>query len=246
MPTPAAVAPTLTLPDKPSTDGKAAFKGKGNPGDKVELWADGQLLGSTTVAADGSWTLAAALPAGRHTLHTRLVDASGKVLAESAPVEWEMPAPAVAAPTLTLPDKIEANKPVTLSGSGTPGEKIEIVEDGKVLGVATVGADGTWSYEYTPTAGEHTLNARMTSDPAAASTSVTLAMPAGPTAPAKPDTACGVGEDRGSTYVVARCEYMSLIATRTNVATAALIAANPQVANPNLIYPGQILNLPPR
>jgi hypothetical protein len=37
---------------------------------------------------------------------------------------------------------------------------------------------------------------------------------------------------------------MALIANRTGVTLAALIAANPEVTNPDLIYPGQILNLP--
>ena len=54
------------------------------------------------------------------------------------------------------------------------------------------------------------------------------------------------GEDRGDTYVVALCEYMGLIAQRTGVSLPDLIAANPQVTNPNLIRPGQILNLPRR
>jgi len=55
-----------------------------------------------------------------------------------------------------------------------------------------------------------------------------------------------MGVDQGTTYIVARCEYMALIAQRTGVKLADLIAANPQVTNPNLIYPDQVLNLPPR
>jgi len=39
---------------------------------------------------------------------------------------------------------------------------------------------------------------------------------------------------------------MSLIAKRTGVKLEDLIAANPQVGDPDLIYPHQVLILPPR
>ena len=54
------------------------------------------------------------------------------------------------------------------------------------------------------------------------------------------------GEDRGDTYVVAPCETIHLIATRTGVSVQDLLAVNPQICNPNLIYAGQVLALPPR
>jgi hypothetical protein len=54
------------------------------------------------------------------------------------------------------------------------------------------------------------------------------------------------GEDRGDTYVVARCETIRWVAERAGISVRDLLAANPQVCNPNLIYEGQVLNLPPR
>ncbi len=47
-------------------------------------------------------------------------------------------------------------------------------------------------------------------------------------------------------YTVRSGDSMSAIAARHNVALNALIKANPQVKNPNLIYPGQSLNIPGR
>lgn len=87
-------------------------------------------------------------------------------------------------------------------------------------------------------------------DAASASEAVNFEVAAAP----KPEPAAGVcsagnipmGVDQGATYIVARCEYMALIARRTGVTLADLIAVNPQVTNPELIYPGQVLNLPPR
>ena len=41
-------------------------------------------------------------------------------------------------------------------------------------------------------------------------------------------------------------ETIRLIATRARVTVWHLLAVNPQVCNPNLIYEGQVLRLPPR
>lgn len=45
-------------------------------------------------------------------------------------------------------------------------------------------------------------------------------------------------------HVVQRGEYIAQIARTYNVTPQAIIAANPQVTNPNIIYPGQILVIP--
>ena len=47
-------------------------------------------------------------------------------------------------------------------------------------------------------------------------------------------------------YTVRSGDSMSAIAARHKVALQALIQANPQVRNPNLIHPGQRLNIPGR
>ena len=45
-------------------------------------------------------------------------------------------------------------------------------------------------------------------------------------------------------HTVVPGDTMWKLAVRYQVGTSEIIAANPQVANPNLIYPGQILNIP--
>lgn len=50
----------------------------------------------------------------------------------------------------------------------------------------------------------------------------------------------------GGRYVVQPGDTLAAIARRFNVRLPALIAANPQIANPNLIFPGQIINIPGR
>src|ERR1700734_3525889 len=46
------------------------------------------------------------------------------------------------------------------------------------------------------------------------------------------------------TYVIQAGDSMSAIATAHNISLAALQAANPQVASPNSISPGEVLNIP--
>lgn len=46
------------------------------------------------------------------------------------------------------------------------------------------------------------------------------------------------------THTVVQGDTMWKLAVKYQVGTSEIISANPQIANPNLIYPGQILNIP--
>ena len=48
----------------------------------------------------------------------------------------------------------------------------------------------------------------------------------------------------GLTHTVVRGDTMWKLAVQYQVGTSEIIQANPQVSNPNLIYPGQVLNIP--
>jgi LysM repeat protein len=52
------------------------------------------------------------------------------------------------------------------------------------------------------------------------------------------------GRVQGDTYVVGACDTVTGISRRLNLDWHALLAANPQIANPNRIYIGQVLALP--
>ncbi len=249
-----AVAPTLSMPTV-GDDGTVTFSGTGTPGSKVEIWAGGKRIGEASVGADGTWSFAAPMEAGDYDFTARAVDASGKTLAESTPLKFTAPVQ-VKAPTLTapLPGAAITGDTMALEGTGQPGAEVEILDNGKVVGKAVVQADGTWKFDYKVEPGAHSLTVQNAGDTASASEAVNVEVAAAaPPAPA-PKPATGVcsagniplGVDQGPTYIVARCEYMALIAQRTGVKLADLIAANPQVTDPNLIYPDQVLNLPPR
>jgi hypothetical protein len=70
---------------------------------------------------------------------------------------------------------------------------------------------------------------------------------AGPTAEpqSQPNNAiCGLGEIKRDVYVVNYCENLTRISERLGVTLAAMLAANPDITDPNVIFPGQRLNIP--
>jgi hypothetical protein len=243
-------APTLS-PPQVGGDGTVTLAGTGAPGSTVEVWANGERLGQATVGANGRWSFSAPLDMGDYEFTARAVDTAGATLAESETFAFAVPAP-VSAPMLTAP---RAGASITgdtlkLEGTGEPGAEVEILDNGKVVGTAVVRADGTWTFDYPCDPGVHAIAVQNAGDAASASEAVSFEIAAAPT-PAPAAGVCSEGNipmgiDQGTTYIVARCEYMGLIAARTGVKLADLIAVNPQVTNPNLIYPGQVLNLPPR
>ena len=249
------IAPTLDVPSAPSSGTAVALSGSGTPGATIEVLGNGKVLGRVKVAENGQWTLTAPLEPGDYTLSARAVDASGKVLAESKSVAFSQPRPAPVKPAVISPT---AETPITsgpakLSGTGSPGTTVELLDNGQVVGTAIVQEDGTWSFDRDLAAGDHALAVQNAGDAASLSAVVRVTARAAETTPVAggaQEVDCATnpphGEDRGDTYVVAACEYMGLIASRTGVSLAALIAANPQVADPDRIYPGQVLKLPPR
>jgi len=48
----------------------------------------------------------------------------------------------------------------------------------------------------------------------------------------------------GATYTVVRGDFLRKIAVKCGVTLAALVKANPQIHNINLIFPGQVINIP--
>jgi hypothetical protein len=158
-PAPQIAAPTLNLPTGALNPGAIPLSGTGTPNSQVEILVDGQSVGKATVGADGAWSLPATLAAGEHEIAVRALDAAGAVAAEASPARVSVaaapaaaPPAAAAAPAIGFPaDGAQLQSgPFTMTGTGTPGSQIEILDSDKVIGTVTVGADGTWSLPITP------------------------------------------------------------------------------------------------
>lgn len=50
----------------------------------------------------------------------------------------------------------------------------------------------------------------------------------------------------GEAYVVGMCDTLTHIARLYGISLRTLVAANPQVSNPDLIFPGEVIIIPGR
>lgn len=250
------IKPTLSLPDEGFAAGAVTLTGAGAPGEVMEILIDGEVVGSTTVREDGTWLFDLELATGDYEVAARVVDDSGSVIVRSDSTQLSVTPAAVteeaAAPTLTEPAEgaALAAGDVTLAGTGAPGSEVDVLEDGVIVGTAVVDDAGQWTFTLPAAAGDHTYSVRPAGseiDTATVSATVATAEPGTETAAAAAvcnDPAPGI--DQGDTYVVGECEWLVRIAGRLGIAYEDLIAVNPQIENPDIVYPGQVINLPPR
>ncbi len=122
-------------------------------------------------------------------------------------------------------------------GSSAAGTEIELLDNGSVIGSAVADATGEWVFVTTvEQRGAHQLTAKPTGADAGESVAINVVAATDPY-----NCASNPGINRGDTYIVGTCDTLGSL---TQAEIEALLAANPQIENPDLIYPGDILNLP--
>ncbi|SDT12986.1 Ig-like domain-containing protein [Microlunatus soli] len=143
--------PTITGPVDGSTigDRTPVVTGTGEPGAIVEVEVDGTKVGTVEVDADGSWSIPItdALGYGEHRVTAIQTDAAGNaseaVESGFTVINTEPPAP----PVITEPadgGQLDPGNPV-IGGTGEPGATVQVSVNGRPIGSAEVGVDGTWS-----------------------------------------------------------------------------------------------------
>ncbi|HWX01532.1 Ig-like domain-containing protein [Collimonas sp.] len=142
-----------------SNDPRPLLSGSGKAGAVVTISEGGVVLGSATVAADGSWSFAPAanLSDGLHHFTVTQADAGGSSPASTA---YDLLIDTIAlAPQITnafddvgsITGNVASggltNDPrPALSGSGEAGAVVVVRDGATVLGSTTVAADGTWRF----------------------------------------------------------------------------------------------------
>ena len=143
-------------------DANPTFSGAGTvPGNIIFLYADGELLGSTLVNTDGSWTLISdiALSHGKHSITATEVSTSGLVSGPS--IEFLLNVDLIA-PSRPLVTSIEDNSGIftgvlssgaitddnlpLFSGTAEPGALITFSMDGIELSSTVVDGSGNWTW----------------------------------------------------------------------------------------------------
>ena len=145
-------------------DTTPTINGLATPNSKVNVYDNGKLIGTTNSDAHGKWqfTPSPALAEGDHSFTATVVTAATGESGPSSKFDLEIDTTAPAKPVI---DKVTDDVGIiqgpiasggttddstpTLSGSKEqPGDKVTIIDNGKVIGTAPVKDDGTW--EFTP------------------------------------------------------------------------------------------------
>ena len=261
----AEIAGPELAPPEARPEGGLDLSGTAGAGATVEVWDGDVKLGQVTAGDDGAWSFDGELPPGDHLIVARTVDTSGQVVGESGAVAVTLSDGLLVAVPQADETQGSDEGTVILSGRGDPGATMEITEDGVVVGTATVGEDGGWTFSYAAAPGEHELAARDPAQPEAAAAGVTVAVataavtasPTGAAASVEPGAAGAELATGGQAYVVRHGDWLKKIARNfyndskrwrdimeaTN-AKAAEDASYHAIRNPNLIRPGWKIWLP--
>ncbi len=218
-------------------DSKPEYVGKADPAQvaSVNVYDNGKLIGSTAVAADGTWRFTPALPlaTGPHSLTAEAVDAAGNVSAITPASTFTLLGDRPAAPAITgvSDDKgsvtgsiaqnasTDDNTP-TLSGTGTVGTVVTVYADDVAVGSTSVSANGTWSVTTSPLGADGLKNLKAIavdgagqSSPATGLYPIVLAAP--PTTPRPPSAAAAPRPETSSSCTTAPRSSAALRSTPT-------------------------------
>jgi len=247
--------------------GDAVMAGHATPGADVTIMDAGAPIGHATADPGGNWvfTTTTPLPPGARqlTLGERLPD--GTERQSSASVLLSVPATAAAPPlavatgpdsapqVLAGPSSVRPGKlglgamdygehgDMRLAGQAPPGARVRVYADNKPVGSATAGPDGRWTLvpRHPIAPGAHRLRLDQLGTQGRGAARVEL--------PFQREQLAGQPLAPGST-VVQPGNSLWVIAHRAYGAgmryTVIFEANKSQIRDPNLIYPGQVINVP--
>ncbi|MEM9774284.1 MAG: VWA domain-containing protein [Chloroflexota bacterium] len=158
-------ADTFTTTDGETASGPVMWSGTGTPGATIELIANSEVIGTTTVDADGNWAFDSAdsnLNIGTNIITARMLDDASEVMGSPVTDTFRLGLDsdfvvdgrtfefaADGAPTLgdfATSDGETADGPISWSGTGRPGETVELWINGEKVGETTVDESGNWSF----------------------------------------------------------------------------------------------------
>jgi predicted membrane-bound mannosyltransferase/DNA-binding beta-propeller fold protein YncE len=243
------------------TGGIVSLFGVGAPDAEVQILVDAVLVGVTRVDEQGFWSSSIELSEpGVHVivLHASAwVPETGPVEAISDPVrlvvaaeEEEETTPPVP-PTLILEEEAELSVgELPLAGTGAPNSKVRVMIDGESAGIAQVREDGDWSLTIElDKPGEYEIVVEaLDVAGAVVATSESVVLTIVDIIAITPTTAvsCRLLPDscKDDSYVVQPGDTLGCISRCAGVTLEALLAVNPEIDDPDLILPGQVIVIP--
>ncbi|MGN7733697.1 Ig-like domain-containing protein [Ensifer sp. 22564] len=147
--------------DAATDDTTPTISGTGTVGTVVTVYADGVAVGSATVAGDGTWSVTTSALSGDGTkvITAQAVDGAGQAspMTGGYPIVLDTTAPAKPAVVAASDDQGAVQGPIlaggttddtqpSFSGTAEPGATVKIYDGTTLLGTATVGSTGSWSF----------------------------------------------------------------------------------------------------
>jgi hypothetical protein len=148
----APAAPTLNRPADGSVtrDRTPAFTGTAEPGADVEVFVDGNSIGSTTANGSGnfSFTPTTPLPPGPHEAFVGATDRAGNDSPQSNTNGFVIDTDDPAAPGISTPTDggNTTDRTPTITGNAEPGSHVIIYVDGEQVGSTTAHEDGKFFF----------------------------------------------------------------------------------------------------
>ena len=146
----APAAPTLATPPDGSTttDSTPPFTGTAEPGSSVEVFVDGNSIGTTTAGDDGTYSLTPKRPLddGPHRAYAVATDEAGNESARSNVNGFRVQAPTTPVITSPVDGSITDDQTPPITGTADPGTTVTIVIDGEEAGTTTTDADGNFTF----------------------------------------------------------------------------------------------------
>ncbi|QCJ44790.1 hypothetical protein FAY30_24500 [Bacillus sp. S3] len=121
------------------TDKDLTVTGSAEAGSKVDVKANGAVIGSAVAGADGTFTVTIAKQTAGTELTVTATDAAGNVSDAASTVVKDVTAPAK--PVVNT----VTDKDLTVTGSAEAGSKVDVKANGAVIGSAVAGVDGTFT-----------------------------------------------------------------------------------------------------
>ncbi|NYE05907.1 putative cell wall-binding protein [Bacillus niacini] len=137
------VVKDLTASGQPSvnpvTDKDTTVTGEAEAGSKVEVKADGTIIGSSTAGQDGKFTVTIPVQKAGTEVEVTATDKAGNVSAAAKVVVKDVTSPVK--PTVND----VTDKDTMVSGQAEAGSKVEVNVNGAVIGSGTAGVDGKFT-----------------------------------------------------------------------------------------------------
>lgn len=158
-----------------SDDESLSLAGTGNPGETVNVYNSGTLMGEAVVGTDGSWSFeASGLQDGKNKFSVSSVDNNGVESSLSAAHSVTIDTSVGEALGLSITanntasqvsiasgSTTEDNTP-TISGAAERGATVAIFDDGVMIGEASTDSRGNWSMELALDLGSHNITVQVT------------------------------------------------------------------------------------